>query len=132
MRVLSLDYGEKRIGVAISDPLNITAQPLEHILNHSNNEETIESISSIINAYNNIDTILIGLPKSLNKNNSIAADKVRQFGSIVENKLKKKVIYWDERFTTKMAKAIKPKQKYVDSLSAAIILQEYMDKNKNG
>ena len=130
-RVLGLDIGTKRIGVAISDPLNITAQPLKAVF-RTTDEKAIKDINDIIKEYD-IQTIVAGLPKNMDGSIGVQAqnciDFMKNFPSI-------NVIFEDERLTSKQAEFILKEQgkKYtkqkqlVDIESACLILQQYMDK----
>ena len=130
-RVLGLDIGTKRIGVAISDPLFITAQPVKAVLRTSD-EEAVKQINEIIKEYD-IKTIVAGLPKNMDGSIGTQAqnciDFMKNFSSI-------NVIFEDERLTSRQAEFILKEQgkKYtkqkqlVDIESACLILQQYMDK----
>ena len=130
-RTLGLDIGTKRIGVAISDPLFITAQPVKAVFRTSD-EDAVKQINKIIKEYD-VKTIVAGLPK--NMDGSIGAqaqnciDFMKNFSSV-------NVIFEDERLTSRQAEFILKEQgkKYtkqkqlVDIESACLILQQYMDK----
>ena len=130
-RVLGLDIGTKRIGVAISDPLFITAQPLKAVY-RTFDEKAVEQINEIIKEYD-IKTIVAGLPKNMDGSIGSQAqnciDFMKNFSSI-------NVIFEDERLTSRQAEFILKEQgkKYtkqkqlVDIESACLILQQYMDK----
>ena len=130
-RVLGLDIGTKRIGVAISDALFITAQPLKAVF-RTNEEKAIEEINNIINEYN-IKTIVAGLPKNMDGSIGPQANNCIEF---MNNFSSVNVIFEDERLTSKQAEFILKEQgkKYtkqkqlVDIESACLILQQYMDK----
>ena len=130
-RVLGLDIGTKRIGVAISDPLFITAQPLKAVYRTSD-KNAVNEINEIIKEYN-IKTLIAGLPKNMDGSNGAQAqnciDFMKNFSSV-------NVIFEDERLTSRQAEFILKEQgkKYtkqkqlVDIESACFILQQYMDK----
>ena len=130
-RVLGLDIGTKRIGVAISDLLFITAQPLKAVFRISD-EKAVKEINEIINQYE-IKTIVAGLPKNMDGSIGPQAqnciDFMKNFSSV-------NVIFEDERLTSRQAEFILKEQgkKYtkqkelVDVESACLILQQYMDK----
>lgn len=130
-RVLGLDIGTKRIGIAISDALFITAQPLKAVF-RTNEEKAIEEINNIINEYN-IKTIVAGLPKNMDGSIGPQANNCIEF---MNNFSSVNVIFEDERLTSKQAEFILKEQgkKYtkqkqlVDIESACLILQQYMDK----
>lgn len=138
MRAMALDVGDVRIGVAISDPLFITAQGLKTIHRISMRVDT-NDIMDIIKEYE-ITTIVIGLPLSLSGQDTIQTEKVREFRKKLENKtrswgFKVKFEYFDERFTTVMAEDVlidasvrrKDRKLVVDKMAAAIILQSWLD-----
>ncbi len=135
-RIMALDVGDSRTGIAISDPLKITSQPLKTV----ESNKAIKEISNLVKEYQ-ITSIIVGLPKLLNGNMGEQANKVHTF----INKLKpnlpiilgKQVMveYWDERLTTKQALKVitgsklknRKKKGILDKLSATIILQSYLD-----
>lgn len=130
-RVLGLDIGTKRIGVAISDPLFITAQPLKAVFRTSD-EKAIEEIKEIIKKYD-IKIIVAGLPKNMDGSIGAQAQNCIDF---MQNFSSVDVKFEDERLTSKQAEFILKSQgkKYtkqkqlVDIESACLILQQYMDK----
>jgi putative holliday junction resolvase len=134
-RYLALDYGEKRIGVAMSDPLNITAQAHPYI---ENNNQTINSIKKIVSEYE-VAKIVLGLPKDREGNDSKKAIEVREFGKKIEDELNCEVTYWDERFSTvavnkhliSLDVSRKRRKQIVDSQAAAFFLQGFMDRQAN-
>ncbi len=132
MRTLGIDYGKKRIGIAVSDPLHITAQPVEVIENTSS---TIDRIKQLCEKYE-VGTIVVGLPKNLKGDIAQSAKDVLGFVDKVRRSLKDiHVITHDERMST--ASVIKTlsetemsgrkKRQVVDKMAAAFILQGYMD-----
>lgn len=138
MRAMALDVGDARIGVAISDPLFITAQGLKTIHRISMRVDT-NDIMDIIKEYE-ITTIVIGFPLSLSGQDTIQTEKVREFRKKLENKtrswgFKVEFEYFDERFTTVMAEDVlidasvrrKDRKLVVDKMAAAIILQSWLD-----
>lgn len=139
MRVLGLDYGSKTVGVAVSDPLLITAQGLEIIRRDSENKirKTLARIEEIIREYE-VDTIVLGLPINMNGTEGERAGKTREFKEHIERRSGIPVILWDERLTTVAAdKAMieadirrENRKKYVDEIAAMFILQGYLDSRK--
>ena len=129
--VLGLDIGTKRIGVAISDALNITAQPLKAVYRTSD-ETAVQEINNIIKEYD-IETVVAGLPKNMDGSIGTQAQNCIDF---MENFSSINVIFEDERLTSRQAEFILKEQgkKYtkqkqlVDIESACLILQQYMDK----
>jgi putative Holliday junction resolvase len=132
-RVLALDFGSRRIGVAVSDPLGITAQQIPAILREGDRKD-IEKISELATKYQ-VDTVMIGLPILPGGTEGIQAAKARAFARKVEERLGIPVVPWDERFTTAQAERHlvsvglrREKRKEVrDSLAAAFLLQSALD-----
>lgn len=140
MRILGLDVGEKTIGVAVSDPLCITAQGVTTIERVGIRKDAGKVID-YIREYE-CETVVVGLPLSLDGTDSVQTEKVRDFRKMLENKLKSlgplskvKVEWQDERFTTKIAERVlidadvsrKNRKKVIDKQAAVIILQSYLD-----
>ncbi|MGE4170384.1 MAG: Holliday junction resolvase RuvX [Candidatus Margulisiibacteriota bacterium] len=135
-RILALDFGTVRIGAAISDGLGMTAQPLPYI---QNNHGVWEPGFKKILAEYDVRTVLIGLPKNRDGGESAQSEVVRQFAKAVETLSGLSVVFYDERFSTAAvtkqllsANVRRDKRKeVVDSLSAAYVLQGYLDKTVN-
>ena len=135
MRVLGLDYGEVRTGVAISDQLGILAQGLETIEHNGNDKKLLERIKEIIKE-KNIDKIVIGYPLNMNATKGSRIEKTDSFIKKLKDSTKLEIIKIDERLTTVSAhktmtelKISKDrKKKIVDTISAEYILQMYLDK----
>lgn len=133
-RILGLDLGQKTIGVAISDPLGFTAQGLTTIRRNSKGKD-IEDLKKICDDYS-VETIVIGLPKNMNGTIGPSGEIAMEFGKIVEEELKIKVEFWDERLTTVAAhKAMleadlsrNKRKKIVDKVASTYILQGYLDR----
>ena len=133
-RVLGLDIGTKRIGLALSDPLLITAQPFETILRKPEND-ALNKISEIIKNYN-VKKIVAGLPLMMNGDYGPQAKDCEEFAKKIEQKTNINVILVDERLTSFEAEEILKSQgvKYtkdkgkVDMVAASIILQEFLDR----
>lgn len=132
---MALDIGEKRIGVAISDPLRITANSLP-VITYQKEKEAMDKILEIIDEYSPKE-IVVGLPKNMNGSLGFKAKEVMKFTETLKNNLSNKnipIIYQDERLTTKEAERFlleadlsrAKRKKYIDSLSAKIILLTYM------
>lgn len=130
-RVLGLDVGTKRIGVALSDALGIIAQPNCVIL-RTNDEIAIQKIKEICNN-NQVNKIIVGLPKNMNGTIGPQAENCMEFAKKLEEY---EIIFEDERLTSKQAEMILKdiNKKYtkdkgqVDIKSACIILQQYLDR----
>ena len=143
MRKLGLDVGDKTIGVAVSDLLDITAQGVTTIERVGIRKDA-SKVLDYVREYD-CDTVVIGLPLNLNGSDSVQTEKVREFRTMVENKLRSeglasvKVEWQDERFTTKMAEQIlisadvrrENRKKVIDKQAAVLILQSYMDRRSH-
>ena len=134
-RVLGIDYGDARTGIAVSDLLGITAQGLETIAHGSNEKMLMNRISEIISEYG-IEKIVIGYPFNMNYTKGPRAEKTDKFIEKLQNRFHLEVIKIDERLTTVAAHrtmhdlsiAKDKKKKIVDTISAQYILQMYLDK----
>ena len=136
MRIIGLDYGTKTVGVAVSDALMITAQPLETIERKSANKlrQTLARIESIIEEYQ-AERIVLGYPKNMNNTIGERAEETEQFKEDLERRTGLEVILWDERLSTVEAERIlmdtgvrrENRKQYVDKMAAAVILQNYLD-----
>ena len=139
MRILGIDYGEARVGVAITDALNITAQGLETIQRNNSDKIVLRRLDEILEQYE-IDTIVVGLPLNMNGTISKRAEITEKFVHKLKckyNKIKIEVI--DERLTTVAAHRTmnfldvnkNKKRNIVDTISAVYILETYLNKLKN-
>lgn len=142
-RIIALDVGDKTIGIAMSDPLRITAQGLETYERIGIKKDT-DYILSLIKE-NNCGVLVIGLPLNLNGTDSIQTEKVRAFREKLENKLRSNglsnvIVDWqDERFTTVIAEDIliaadvsrEKRKTVIDKQAAVVILQNYMARLEN-
>lgn len=136
MRILGLDYGSKTVGVAVSDPLGITAQGLEIIRRKDENKlrQTLARIEEIVKEYM-VEEIVLGLPKNMNNTLGDRVEKTIAFKEMLERRTGLKVTMWDERLTTVAAdKAMmeaglngRQRKEYVDMIAASFILQGYLD-----
>jgi putative Holliday junction resolvase len=132
-RVLALDFGSRRIGVAVSDPLGITAQQHPAIRREGDRKD-IEAIAKLAVDYG-VETVLIGLPMHSDGSEGTQAARARAFGEKVRDRLGVPVVPWDERMTTAQAErhlieagVRREKRKEVrDSLAAALLLQSALD-----
>jgi putative holliday junction resolvase len=136
-RILGIDYGSKRIGIAVTDPLNIIARGVKTIFNTS---QAIDEIKHIIDEFE-VDTIVIGLPLNLKGKKGQQALEVEKFAHVLEITVGREVVYWDERFTSQTSHqtlidmGVKKKQRQskskIDEMAAALILQSYLDCRKS-
>lgn len=137
VRIMGIDYGEKRIGIALSDPLNIFAYPYKTISNDVN----FWKVFSELVKDNNIGKIVLGLPSSKFHSSKLVAEKVHLIREKITKNLKVEVILWNEEFSSAIAKekileAVTKKSKrrdkgLLDSYSAAVILQEFLDSRQS-
>lgn len=134
-RVLGIDYGEVRVGLAISDELGITAQGLDTLVINGSIKKLISHIIFLYETYD-IDTIVFGYPKNMNGTMSEKTKKVDEIISLLTKRIKNvKVIKWDERLTTVSAYKTmrelnisqKKKNIYADKLAATYILESYLN-----
>lgn len=134
MRILGLDVGDKRIGVAVSDPMGWTAQGIKTVIRQGSSNNDIEEIKSIIDEYK-VEKIVMGLPKNMNNTLGPRSEKVMQYGRLLESKCKKPVVYFDERLSTVAVERTlieadmsrKKRKTVIDKLSAVYILQAFLD-----
>ncbi len=134
-RIAGLDYGEARIGLALSDPRKIFASPIKAISTKRTLLETAKHIIEELVPHEPVELIVLGLPLMMSGKESPGSKKVRELAAILEEISTKKVVLWDERLSTaqvertlKEAEMSRKKQvRYVDAMAASIILQSYLD-----
>ncbi len=134
-RYLGLDYGDKRIGVAMSDGLYLTAQP-KGVIANTGLKAVLKEIDVYAKDYM-IETIVLGLPLGLSGQDTEQTKKVRGFKNKLEKKLSYKVCFHDESLTSKEAEAVliqggmsrKKRKGKIDAMAAQLMLQSYMDQN---
>ena len=136
MRILGLDYGTKTVGVAISDPLGLTAQGIETICRKEENKlrKTCARIEELIREYG-VDCSVLGLPKHMNNDVGDRAEKSLEFGEMLKRRTGLEVVMWDERLTTAQAERTlmegkvrrEDRKQYIDKIAAVFILQGYLD-----
>ena len=136
MRVMGLDYGSKTVGVAISDPLGITAQGIETIERKEENKlrQTLARIEALVKEYE-VEKIVLGFPKNMNNTIGERAEKSLELKEKLERRIGIPVIMWDERLTTVEAERTlieskvrrENRKKFVDKIAAVFILQGYLD-----
>jgi putative Holliday junction resolvase len=133
LRILGLDYGEKRIGVAVCDELGMTAQGLPTLIRQTKKLD-LEILNRWIQQYS-VQGIVIGYPLRLDGSEGIQCEKVNRFASLLEKTFLLPVMKWPETLTTKEAEEIliasgvrwKKRKEKVDRLAACLILQSYLD-----
>ena len=136
MRVMGLDYGSKTVGVAVSDPLGITAQGIETIHRKAENKlrQTLARIEELAKEYE-VDKLVLGFPKHMNNTIGDRAEKSLELKAMLERRTGLEVIMWDERLTTVEANRTlmeasvrrENRKQYLDQLAAVFILQGYLD-----
>ncbi len=131
-RVLAIDFGERRIGLAISDPLKITAQGLPTIDTHIT-RDVLSCIQSIIKE-KNITKVVVGMPRNMDGSIGFKGKQVKKFIGKLTQKIGVEVVAWDERLTSVQSKrsmkemGTKQRKKgEVDRISATLILQSYLE-----
>jgi putative Holliday junction resolvase len=135
-RILALDYGERRIGVAVSDPTRTIAQPLPTILRRRRRRPPYTKIIETIEEWE-IDTVVVGLPMELTGEEGLPAQAVREFGQGLERRTGVSVEYWDERLSSVRARRelthldepvrSRGEKERIDAMAALLILQSYLD-----
>ena len=131
---MALDVGNKRIGVALSDELQILAQPL-YTIHRKGIERDIEEIVKIIND-NNVEEVIVGLPKNMDGTTGFQGEKTIKFAEVLRQSTDRPLIMWDERMTTISARRImiendvkqKDKKNLVDTIAAVVILETYLSR----
>jgi putative Holliday junction resolvase len=137
-RILGVDYGSQRVGLSLSDPLGIIAQPIDALKNDLSLFLNLQQLS----IRENVRLIVVGMPFNLKGQQAQKADEVQKFIELLKIKLRIEVVAWDERFTTSMAhqtmrtmgtkkKERQKKDGRIDSMAAAIILQGFLDNTKH-
>ncbi len=130
MRILALDYGRKRIGLALSDPLGITAQPIGMIPRKG---KPIEALLKLIEE-NEVSEIVFGYPRSMKGEPSEMAQEVERFAEVLRAKTDRPIHFWDERLSSSESEHIllqgnvrrKKRKEVRDSLAASLILQGFL------
>ena len=133
MRVLAIDPGTVRIGLAISDPSGTIAQPLS-VLRRRSESEDLKAINDLVREHD-VDQIVVGLPRMMDGRLEAAALDAQTFGERVGRATGRPVAYWDERLTTVAAerylieqgKRRGKRRQEVDRMAAALMLQGYLD-----
>ncbi len=136
-RIIGIDYGLKRVGIAVTDPMQMIASGMKTVASH-------EALDFLINyvTIEKVECIVIGMPVRLNNKDSEVLVYIKQFATALKRKLPEmRIEYMDERFTSKIAqmamiqggmkKSERRKKENVDKISAALILQSFLEKEKN-
>ena len=138
-RLVALDVGDRRIGVAVSDPLWITAQGVETYWRTESTKKDVAHIVALLKRYEPC-RLLLGLPMNMNGTIGEQGEKVQRFADAIKKEWDGELLFFDERLTTMAARRVlvdadlsRGKQKKViDKLAAVLILQGYMDSHPNG
>jgi putative Holliday junction resolvase len=139
-RILALDYGTRRIGVAVSDPTRTIASPLTTLARRAGKRPPWARLAAILEE-REVEEVIIGLPLDLDGNEGDWADEVRRFGAEVERRFDLPVHWMDERLSSVrgeeavrnigLRKKERERKERVDAAAAAIILQDYLERNSN-
>ena len=132
MRIMGLDFGSKTVGVAVCDPLGITAQAVETITRTSENKlrQTLARIEQLAREYE-IERIVLGYPKNMNNTLGERVEKTLEFKASLERRTGLEVLLWDERLTTIAAERVlmesgvrrENRKKTIEQIAAVFILQ---------
>jgi putative holliday junction resolvase len=136
-RVLGIDYGDVRMGIAVSDLMGWTAQGVE-TLHRKSLEQDLARIGELIREYA-VDRIVLGFPKNMNNTIGPRGELSQQFAETLKEQFGLPVTLWDERLSTMAAERMlvsadvsrKKRKQVIDKMAAAIILQNYLDAQKN-
>ena len=136
MRILGLDYGSKTVGVAVSDPLGITAQGVSTIWRKQENKlrQTLAQIGKLVEDYQ-VERIVLGYPKNMNNTVGERGEDTLSFRDALVRRTGLEVILWDERLTTVASEKVlmesgvrrENRKKVIDQIAASMILQGYLD-----
>lgn len=137
-RIMGLDVGDKTIGVALSDPLFVTAQPFETI-RRTKVKADIDRIEEIVKE-KDINQIVVGLPKNMNNTMGPQSMKVISFVDLLKKRFDIEILYEDERLTTVQSEGVlidmnvrrENRKKQIDNIAASFILQSFLDRRSNG
>lgn len=136
-RILALDVGDVRIGMALSDPMKIVGSPFDTIVRGKQDEEVFERILGVIRE-NDVELIVCGLPLRLDGTDTLQTRKVRSFVEELREKTEIEVVLWDERLSTASANRVliegnvrrEKRKDAVDKIAASVILQSYMESKR--
>jgi putative holliday junction resolvase len=135
-RIMALDVGEKRVGVAVSDPLGITAQPVS-VLKRENFEKLMQILRELIDEFG-VGRLVVGVPYNMRGEEGISAGKIMEFIELMKKNIDIEVDLMDERFSTAFSERAmleadatrKKRRENIDKVAAAVILQGYLDKTE--
>lgn len=132
-RILAIDFGSRRVGLAVSDPLGLLAHGRETLL-YKSRQDLLEQLRAMVEAEEVVE-IVIGLPRRMDGSDGEMAEHVRRFAKQLANNVAVPVVLWDERFTSRQAERVlmargvqfSRRKSEVDRLAAVFILQSYLD-----
>ncbi len=135
-RIMALDVGEKRVGVAVSDPLGITAQPLS-VLKREDFEKLMQTLRELIDEFG-VGKMVVGVPYNMRGEKGRSAGKIMEFIELMKKNIDIEVDLMDERFSTAFSERAmleadarrKKRKENIDKVAAAVILQGYLDKTE--
>jgi len=138
MRILGIDFGDRTIGLALSDALRLTAQPFGTYRLEGREEDDRRFFRDLV-ARHDVGEIVVGLPLRMDGTAGTRAEKTRQFGAWLERTVGLPVLFWDERLTTREALSVLREQNVrgarkkaaEDQISAVIILSAYLERKRN-
>lgn len=137
MRILAIDYGDSRVGLAVSDIMGWMAQGIKTVPNHSD-KKLLSEIEPILKEYNP-EKIVIGLPKNMDGTSGFRVDATKKFAESLKTIYDGEIVFWDERLTTVSAAHIlnetntrgKKRKNVIDTVSACMILDDYLGRMRN-
>lgn len=138
MRILAIDYGDSRVGLAVSDPLGWTAQGIKTVKNFGT-KKLLEQIDEVLKEYTP-EKIVIGLPKNMDGTLGFRTDETYKFADSLKTIYNGEIVFWDERLTTMNATRIlnetntrgKKRKEVLDTVSACMILEGYLGYQNRG
>lgn len=125
MRVLAVDFGRRRTGLALSDPVGITCRPLEVLVEQD--QSRLARLIAAVAQENEVERVVLGLPRPLRGGRNQQMDEVIGFKSVLDRHVGVPVVLWDERFTSKLAQRRREVGKHQDAVAACYLLQNYLD-----
>jgi len=137
MRIMGMDYGERRIGIAMSDELGLTAQGLPTI-ERRNRRQVLEAVGELVSRYG-VERIVLGYPVRLGGSEGVQCGKVDRFAALLKARFGLPVVFREETLTTKEAEGLmreagvpgRRRRRIVDRLAASLILQGYLDEHRS-
>jgi putative holliday junction resolvase len=137
MRIMGLDVGQKRIGIAISDPMGWTAQG-HSVLIRGKPQDDIKHLAELCTEYE-VEKIVLGFPRNMNGTVGPKGEEIQEFGRVIQEHLNLPLEYWDERLTTVAAEKVlleanvsrRKRKEVIDKLAAVHILEGYLNRQGN-